>query len=73
VNHVNLNDGTIEGLTHRDMPIISIQYHAEGSPGPEDNLYLFDRYLNMIDDFSGKQKRTKQSASKATANARTTR
>jgi carbamoyl-phosphate synthase small subunit len=72
VNHVNLNDGTIEGLTHRDMPIISIQYHAEGSPGPEDNLYLFDRYLNMIDDFSGKQKRAGQSASKAPASARTT-
>jgi carbamoyl-phosphate synthase small subunit len=71
VNHVNHHDGTIEGLTHKDMPIISIQYHAEGSPGPEDNLYLFNRYLNMIDEFSGKQKRTKQSISNAPANART--
>lgn len=72
VNHVNHHDGTVEGLIHKDMPIISIQYHAEGSPGPEDNLYLFSSYLNMIDDFNGKQKRVKQSTSKTSASARTT-
>ncbi len=48
VSHINLNDGTIEGLKHRCMPIISIQYHAEGSPGPQDNTYIFDRFLQMV-------------------------
>jgi carbamoyl-phosphate synthase small subunit len=48
VSHINLNDGTIEGLRHRTMPVISIQYHAEGSPGPQDNTYIFDRFLQMV-------------------------
>jgi carbamoyl-phosphate synthase small subunit len=48
VSQINLNDGTIEGLRHSSMPIISIQYHAEGSPGPQDNTYIFDRFLQMI-------------------------
>ena len=48
VSHINLNDGTIEGLKHRTMPVISIQYHAEGSPGPQDNEYIFDRFLQMV-------------------------
>jgi len=48
VSHINLNDGTIEGLKHRAMPIISIQYHAEGSPGPQENTYIFDRFLQMV-------------------------
>jgi len=48
VSHINLNDGTVEGLCHRDLPIISIQYHSEASPGPQDNMYLFDRFLEMV-------------------------
>ncbi len=48
VSHINLNDGTVEGLTHRSLPIVSIQYHAEASPGPEDNRYLFERFLAMV-------------------------
>jgi carbamoyl-phosphate synthase small subunit len=47
VSHINLNDGTVEGLKHRDLPILSIQYHSEASPGPLDNLYLFERFLEM--------------------------
>lgn len=70
VNHVNHHDGTVEGLTHRDMPILSIQYHAEGSPGPEDNLYLFDRYLAMIDDFDGKKRRLRKSTDKSSVTSR---
>ncbi len=50
VSHINLNDGTIEGLKHNSLPIISIQYHAEGSPGPQDNTYIFDRFLQMISE-----------------------
>jgi len=51
VSHVNLNDGTIEGLNHKELPIVSIQYHAEGSPGPMDSTYLFQRFLEMVRDF----------------------
>ena len=51
VSHVNLNDGTVEGLRHRDLPILSIQYHSEASPGPMDNVYLFDRFLEMVRDY----------------------
>ncbi|MBI2847007.1 MAG: glutamine-hydrolyzing carbamoyl-phosphate synthase small subunit [Chloroflexi bacterium] len=48
VSHINLNDGTVEGLRHRSLPILSIQYHSEASPGPMDNVYLFDRFLDMV-------------------------
>jgi len=48
VSHINLNDGTVEGLRHRDLPILSIQYHSEASPGPLDNMYLFEQFLEMV-------------------------
>ena len=48
ISHVNLNDGTVEGLRHQDLPIISIQYHSEASPGPLDNMYLFERFMEMV-------------------------
>jgi carbamoyl-phosphate synthase small subunit len=48
ISHKNLNDGTVEGLRHRDLPILSIQYHSEASPGPLDNMYLFERFLEMV-------------------------
>jgi carbamoyl-phosphate synthase small subunit len=48
VSHVNLNDGTVEGLRHQELPILSIQYHSEASPGPWDNVYLFDEFLKMV-------------------------
>ena len=48
VSHVNLNDGTVEGLTHKDYPLISIQYHAEGTPGPQDSQYLFQQFVDMM-------------------------
>ena len=49
VTHINLNDDTIEGLRHRDLPILTVQYHSEASPGPRDNEYLFDTFLEMVD------------------------
>lgn len=48
VSHVNLNDGTVEGLRHQEIPLLSIQYHAEASLGPLDNVYLFERFLKMV-------------------------
>ncbi len=50
VSHVNLNDGTVEGLRHRALPVMSIQYHSEASPGPLDNEGVFDRFLDMVRD-----------------------
>jgi carbamoyl-phosphate synthase small subunit len=48
VSHRNLNDGTVEGLRHRREPLMTIQYHAEASPGPHDSMYLFDEFLKMV-------------------------
>ncbi|MDR1816251.1 MAG: glutamine-hydrolyzing carbamoyl-phosphate synthase small subunit [Clostridiales Family XIII bacterium] len=48
VTHVNLNDGTVEGMRHTELPIFSVQYHPEGSPGPNDSQYLFDRFVSMV-------------------------
>jgi carbamoyl-phosphate synthase small subunit len=48
VTHTNVNDGTVEGLKHKELPIFTIQYHSEASPGPLDNAYLFDRFLAAI-------------------------
>jgi len=48
VTHVNLNDGTVEGLRHRELPIFAIQYHSEASPGPRDNMYLFEKFIKLM-------------------------
>lgn len=52
VSQVHLNDGTCEGLRHRSEPVLSIQYHSEASPGPLDNVYVFDRFIEMIEEFA---------------------
>ncbi len=48
VAQVHLNDGTVEGLEHRELPIFTIQYHSEASPGPHDTEFLFDRFLESV-------------------------
>jgi carbamoyl-phosphate synthase small subunit len=52
LTHMNLNDQTLEGLRHRSMPIFSVQYHPEASPGPHDASYLFDRFVKMMQEFA---------------------
>ena len=47
--HVNLNDGTNEGFRHRELPIMSVQYHPEASPGPHDSHYLFEDFVAMME------------------------
>lgn len=49
VTHVNLNDGTVEGLRHRDYPVFSVQYHPEAAPGPNDAAYFFREFASLID------------------------
>lgn len=45
----NLNDGTVEGLLHREIPMMSVQFHPEAAPGPEDTEYLMDDFIAMVD------------------------
>ena len=49
LTHVNLNDGTVEGMRHTRLPIFSVQYHPEASPGPHDSRYLFDRFVALME------------------------
>jgi carbamoyl-phosphate synthase small subunit len=60
VAQIHLNDGTCEGLRHRTEPVLSIQYHSEASPGPLDNVYIFDRFLDMIAEFNPQASRQKE-------------
>lgn len=51
LTHRNLNDGTLEGLRHRSLPLFSVQYHPEASPGPHDSAYLFGQFVKMIEEY----------------------
>jgi carbamoyl-phosphate synthase small subunit len=49
VDQVNVNDGSVEGMRHKELPIFSVQYHPEARPGPTDTGFLFDDYAKMLE------------------------
>ena len=49
VSHRNLNDNTVEGISHKTLPVLSVQYHPEAAPGPADSMYLFDDFHALIE------------------------
>jgi len=48
---MNLNDQTLEGLCHRNLPLFCVQYHPEAAPGPHDSHYLFKDFVKMMEEF----------------------
>jgi carbamoyl-phosphate synthase small subunit len=49
ITHLNLNDQTLEGMRHKNLPVFSVQYHPEASPGPHDSSYLFDEFIKLME------------------------
>ncbi|MDT8395745.1 MAG: glutamine-hydrolyzing carbamoyl-phosphate synthase small subunit [bacterium] len=54
VTHVNLNDRTVEGIRHLEIPAFSVQYHPEAAPGPHDSHYLFHRFVKSMEEFGAR-------------------
>ncbi|MEL6320143.1 MAG: carbamoyl phosphate synthase small subunit, partial [Cyanobacteria bacterium J06626_14] len=52
ITHFNLNDQTVAGMKHKSLPIFSVQYHPEASPGPHDADYLFQKFVSSMRDYS---------------------
>ncbi|ACX51526.1 carbamoyl-phosphate synthase, small subunit [Ammonifex degensii KC4] len=54
VSYISLNDGTVEGLRHKFLPFFSVQFHPEGGPGPQDAAFIFDRFLELLQENVGR-------------------
>lgn len=57
ITHINLNDQTLEGMQHKKLPIFSVQFHPEASPGPHDAAYLFKNFISLMVNWRAKKKR----------------
>jgi len=53
LTHMDLNDNTLEGMRHRNLPLFTVQYHPEASPGPHDSHYLFKEFTRMMEEWKG--------------------
>jgi carbamoyl-phosphate synthase small subunit len=62
VTHLNLNDRTVEGMRHCELPVFSVQYHPEASPGPHDSWYLFERFRAMLEEHATECQRVQQAS-----------
>ena len=49
LTHINLNDNTVEGFQHKELPLFCVQYHPEASPGPHDSDYLFKKFISLME------------------------
>lgn len=56
ITHIAINDGTVEGLRHKSLPAFSVQYHPEACPGPSDSNYLFDEFIDMMNNHKAKER-----------------
>ena len=52
ITHINLNDQTLEGFRHKNLPAFSVQYHPESAPGPRDSRYLFENFVSDMKEFN---------------------